>query len=287
LPSEVNVSFEPTKRAVLAVVAAVALFVSSAGADAALPDSVKARQLFKLAEVQYGMGQFEKALVLYQEALRSFPLSGFHFNIAQCHRNLNQHERAIFHFKQYLARSPDATNRDTVQKLIEVSERALRAAATDKPPGAAVAPRPPPAEERRPTAEAAPASAPVSAPVPATRPEEPARPPSGRRRISPALFWTGVGLTAALLVVGTGTGAAALARNSEYKDHAATADRRQELKDSGQSLSVASTVSFGLAGAVGVGTAVLYWFTDFRPRRAELSAAPLHEGGLLVMKGRF
>ena len=44
---------------------------------------------------------------------------GFLFNIGQCHRNLNNYDKALFSFKQFLRAKPDTNKREAVEKLIE------------------------------------------------------------------------------------------------------------------------------------------------------------------------
>jgi len=84
-----------------------------------------ARELFDRAEVHFNVSEFGQALELYRQAYKLHPLPGFLFNIAQCHRNLGQHRKAVFHYRIYLARLPDAPNRRDVQELIALSQAAL------------------------------------------------------------------------------------------------------------------------------------------------------------------
>lgn len=78
----------------------------------------KAKVLFKKAELHFSLGEFKEALKLYKQAYVLKPLPGFHFNLAQCHRNLGQCRLARFHYRQYLALVPKAPNRKVVEELI-------------------------------------------------------------------------------------------------------------------------------------------------------------------------
>jgi tetratricopeptide (TPR) repeat protein len=81
-----------------------------------------ARAHFKRAEAAFNLGKFEEALAAYQAAYETKPLPGFLFNIAQCHRNLNDYDQAIFSFKKYLKLEPEASNKESVERLIEELE---------------------------------------------------------------------------------------------------------------------------------------------------------------------
>lgn len=79
----------------------------------------RARQHYKNGKAAFELGKFGKALKQYEKAYQILPLPGFLFNIGQCHRNLNLYEKAIFSFRLYLRKKPNATNRSAVETLIE------------------------------------------------------------------------------------------------------------------------------------------------------------------------
>lgn len=87
----------------------------------------QSRALFTQAEARYHAGQFGEALDLYAKAYEVLPLPGFLFNIGQCHRSLGSHNRAVLYYKGYLRTSHKAANRDLVERLITLSEAALKA----------------------------------------------------------------------------------------------------------------------------------------------------------------
>jgi tetratricopeptide (TPR) repeat protein len=86
----------------------------------------KARTIAADAGRKYNLGQFDVALTLYTEAYDTFPAAGLLFNLAQCHRSLGNHERAIFFYEGYLREKPTAANRDVVEELL-TEERGLLA----------------------------------------------------------------------------------------------------------------------------------------------------------------
>ena len=227
----------------------------------------KAKQLFKQAEEHFAKEEYRKALELYEQAYEAKPLAGFHFNIAQCHRALGEYRQAIEHFEQYLANSDNPGNKEDAERLLQLSRDAL-------------------AEEERQKAlekeEPLPEPAPVVAPPPKPQPE----PPKSRRRLRPLYFWSGVGVTGGLLLIGTITGAMALSKSSEFKDTSTPYGDLQDLKDSGESLRTASTVTFTLGLVTAAGTAALYFFTDFSKEKA-VAATPIPGGAMITAAGRF
>jgi tetratricopeptide (TPR) repeat protein len=239
-------------------------------------DVAKAKRLFRQAEQAFAKNDFEGALELYKQAYEAKPLVGFHFNLGQCYRSLGRYEEAIQHFEAYLRSSTNPKNRADAEKLIKLCREAL----SQQPASTPVEP-----EE--------PASAPVDREaVPGLDKEaKPTLPPAetkpGRRRLKPIYFWSGVGVTGALLLVGTVTGGVALAKSSEFKDPATAESELQDLKDSGEALRTTSTVMFALSAAAAAGTAALYFFTDFSYGKEKVVATPVPGGGMITMGGVF
>lgn len=71
------------------------LFGWSAKATAA-DSPLSAKQYYKQAETHYHVGEFNEALKNYVGALRLDRRPHFHFNIAQCYRNLKKAEKPAF-----------------------------------------------------------------------------------------------------------------------------------------------------------------------------------------------
>ena len=96
-----------------ALVLSVALLLSQA-------DDAKAKALYKDGETAYNLGQFDAALGKYTEAYKLKPLPGFLFNIAQCHKQLGQYERAAFFYGRFIDTSPPkAPNVELARSLQE------------------------------------------------------------------------------------------------------------------------------------------------------------------------
>ncbi len=101
------------------------------------------------------------------------------------------------------------------------------------------------------------------------------------------ILWSGVGLTAGLMVAGVVTGQLASDRSGEYRDLDTPLDRRVALNDQASSLSSASIGLFAAGGAVAVGTALYYWFGYRGAMELRAGAAPIDGGVAASVGGRF
>jgi hypothetical protein len=238
---------------------------------AAAGNVAKAKRLFRQAEKQFAAGAYQQALELYQQAYKAKPLPGFHLNIGQCYRNLARCEKAIEHYRQYVAASKNPKHRSDAEKLIQFCEEEL-ARSQPAPPSV-------PAEQQ---------SAIEQPPdLRGRTPPPPRRQVSRRHGVHPAVFWTGVGVTAATLAAGTITGVLALRKSSQFNDPSTPPGDLRGLKDSGEVLKTSSTALFCASAAVAVGTTVLFFFTDFGRKEAKLAVAPVVGGGVVVLGGKF
>src|SRR5450759_1523475 len=109
----------PMRGAVVAVMA-LALSLAS-GSVAASPggDKVLARQHFESGASHFDLSEYDEALVEFKEAYRLKADATFLYNIAQCHRKLGHLEEALTFYKTYLRRSPDAPNREEIERRIQ------------------------------------------------------------------------------------------------------------------------------------------------------------------------
>lgn len=109
----------------------VVTLVVGLGGDA-LANTKKAKAAFKKGQLHYKLGRFPEALEEFSKAYEHQPLAAFLFNIGQCHRQLGNHERAVFFFEGYLRESPEAKNRQLVEDLIAESRADLKKEAERK-----------------------------------------------------------------------------------------------------------------------------------------------------------
>jgi tetratricopeptide (TPR) repeat protein len=183
----------PRRRGSCITVLTALLLLAAPGAALGDGDAqeaeARARAHFREGQIHFDLARFEEALASFGKAYEALPLPAFLFNIGQCHRALGDHARAIHFFRGYLRGTPDATNREAVEKLIAESEAALARAPADPDPavgieGAAVD------EDPLTKHEPAPPDAVDVAPVP---PPGEARPPLYGRW----WFWATIGVVAA------------------------------------------------------------------------------------------
>ncbi len=85
----------------------------------------KARALFDVGRKHFNLGKFKLALSFFTKAYDLAPLSGFLFNIAQCHRFLGNCKKAVFLYKGYLRDNPGSPNTHVVQDLVKGCEQKL------------------------------------------------------------------------------------------------------------------------------------------------------------------
>jgi hypothetical protein len=88
------------------------------------------------------------------------------------------------------------------------------------------------------------------------------------KRLGPAVFWTGLGLTAAVSVTAAVTGGLALKYRSDYRDmdyEDAWRSTRRKCHD----LALTTDILLGVAGGLAITTIVVAFFTDFDGRERQ------------------
>jgi hypothetical protein len=145
----------------------VLVAIVSAGNPARAGDREAAKKRVHDAQIAYNLHQFEDALKGFTEAYRLDPVPDLLFNIAQCHRQMRQFEKAAFFYHRYLALKPGASNTAQVTQLLAEVEAEVK-----KPPPEPVNTAPVAAPEPAPALEPPPppvvAIAPNEAPATAT-----------------------------------------------------------------------------------------------------------------------
>ena len=188
-------------RLILALSLLVAL-----GSVAAADEAAQAKRYFVSGSKHFDLGEYGQALNDFKEGYRLKDDPVFLYNIAQCHRLLNENTEALRAYKTYLRRAPTAPNRDEVERKIAAIEEAQAAAnkATTTPPNQVL---PPDTHGTEPattttntqaTTEPQPASNTLTASAP---------PPSDRTPIYKKWWlWTAVGVVAVGAGLGIGLG---------------------------------------------------------------------------------
>lgn len=201
------------RSASAALVLAAALAGPGAAGAASPKDKAAAKAAVAEARKAYDLGRFEEAIAGYTRAYDLSELPALLFNVAQCHRQLKQYERAAFFYGRYLSLQPPPIDN-------EENARALRkemedAAAAEKAKNAGLgldltAEEPGPAEPKEPVVESASATVPPEA-LPVAPPAAPSTPPATAEEPTPLVkqwwLWTLVGV----VVVGGAVAAGALA----------------------------------------------------------------------------
>jgi tetratricopeptide (TPR) repeat protein len=133
----------------------------AAGAEPAEEAKAQARVKFNDGNVAYEQGDFHKALESFEAAYELVPLSGFLFNVAQCHRHLGDFARAASSYRRYLALSEkEPANAAMVKELIaEMDAKAKQQTASRAAPKKSVAQAKAMAKDRPETYPARPAEA--------------------------------------------------------------------------------------------------------------------------------
>jgi len=191
-------------RVVLSALCITALLGGSAAADKrrddqAAADKAAAKRFYEEGTKYYSLRDFTRAVELYKKGFELSPSPVFLYNIAQAYRLLRAYDDALYFYKSYLRNSPDAANRDEVERRIAEMQTAIdQQKVGEQPPNEVVSP-----EDRPPPTPALPPRKPIPAPTqvaevaPSASPVAPPPPPRERRPLYKKWwFWAGVGVVA-------------------------------------------------------------------------------------------
>src|SRR4051812_5477676 len=96
----------PSSRGASAALCVVLLSSAVTFATPASGSLEQARAGSRQAQKAYDVGRFAEALEGFSKAYQLDPRPGILFNIAQCHRQLEDYESAAFAYRRYLAQYP-------------------------------------------------------------------------------------------------------------------------------------------------------------------------------------
>ena len=196
--------FRPFPTLLFAVAAFVAMG-RSAQAQLTPQQKQEIHQHYDRATRAYDLGKYPEAVDEYQKVYEIDGDPVMLYNIAQAYRLNDQPQDAIHFYRRYLQRSPDARNREDVERKIASQEKVIeekrKAAAAVQPPPIPTTPKTTPAPKPAPVVVEPPPPPPVvttppviTTPPPAPEPE----PPSNTQRI---VGWSMVGAGVAADVV--------------------------------------------------------------------------------------
>jgi tetratricopeptide (TPR) repeat protein len=190
-------------------------FLAAASFAHADDGAVADREKLKRAQIHFNLGKFEQAAAAYEELYERHPDEAvLLFNIAQSYRLGQNHERALFFYRRYLANFPKAKNRREVERRIaqleklDADKRAAAAGAEPQEAPQLVAPTAtaePPEVTSTTVTDAPP---PETAPVPPPRRDKPVH--------KKWWFWTAL-VGGAVVVAGAVTVAVLLTRPEPFE----------------------------------------------------------------------
>jgi len=212
---------------------------------------------YQQATRAYDLGKYQEAVDEYQKVYEIDGDPVMLYNIAQAYRLNDQPQESIHFYRRYLQRSPEARNKEDVERKITAMEKLIE----ERRKAAALVAPPAPKAETKPVAVPAPVlPPPVTAPVIVAPPPPPPEPPSATRQI---LGWSMVGVGVASIAVAIVEGIKAKNRGDQLTQMANTQNpipwgqTQENIQSEGKTANIVAIVC-GIAGtAVGVGGAIV------------------------------
>ena len=220
---------------------------------------------YQQATRAYDLGKYQEAVDEYQKVYEIDGDPVMLYNIAQAYRLNDQPQESIHFYRRYLQRSPEARNKEDVERKITAMEKLIE----ERRKAAALVAPPPPKTEAKPVAVPEPPQPPppvVPAVVVAPPAPPPPPPPSTARRV---LGWSMVGVGAASIAVAIVEGIKAKNRGDELTqmqgqpkvtppaDLPVWDSNRNNIQSEGKTANIVAIVC-GIAGtAVAVGGAIV------------------------------
>jgi tetratricopeptide (TPR) repeat protein len=107
--------------------------LSLASPAAADPPESDAKRLYEAGTKAYDLGNYDKAIADYKAAYEAKNEPAFLYNLGQCYRLKNDVAQALFFYRAYLRRQPNAPNRAEVEKRIQMFEEEQHRAPPNNP----------------------------------------------------------------------------------------------------------------------------------------------------------
>lgn len=254
---------------------------------------VAARLHDRRAQELFDSGDFEGALREMEAAQSLLPSTSRLYNMAACNEELGNRQQAIELYRQFIA-SPDAPEgrrqraERQLQQLEESGAETSSAGATGdggaSPSEGGTDPEAAGSEGAGPSTSGDQGED-VGTSAPSTA--------SGRRRISPAIFYSLLGLTAASAIAMAALGGVAMEVGSDYERNITEdCQRASENRDTGENLVIATNVMMGVSIAFAIPTLIVGVLTLLRNRsvssaRVTITPSATAGGASLSLSGRF
>ena len=212
---------------------------------------------YQQATRAYDLGKYQEAVDEYQKVYEIDGDPVMLYNIAQAYRLNDQPQESIHFYRRYLQRSPEARNKEDVERKITAMEKLIE----ERRKAAALVAPPPPKTEVKPVAVPEPvAPPPVPAPVVVAPPPPPPPEHSATRTI---VGWSMVGVGVASIAVAIVEGIKAKNRGDTLTQKSSTANpipwttALESIQSEGKTANIVAIVC-GIAGtAVGVAGAIV------------------------------
>jgi hypothetical protein len=166
---------------------------------------------YQQATRSYDLGKYQEAVEEYQKVYEIDGDPVMLYNIAQAYRLNDQPQESIHFYRRYLQRSPEARNKEDVERKITAMEKLIE----ERRKAASLVAPPPPKTEVKPVAVPAPVAPPpvVAPPVVVAPPPPPPPPETSTTRL--VVGWSMVGVGVASIAVAIVEGIKAKNRGDE------------------------------------------------------------------------
>jgi hypothetical protein len=216
---------------------------------------------YQQATRAYDLGKYQEAVDEYQKVYEIDGDPVMLYNIGQAYRLNDQPQESIHFYRRYLQRSPEARNRDDVERKIAALEKLIE---ERRKAAAAVAPPPPKLEPPPPPPKVEPPPPPVVTPVVVAPAPPPPEPPSTTRRV---LGWSMIGIGVAADVVAVIEGISAKNKGDQLTSMSmktppiAFGPEQQQLQSDGKTANIVAIVC-GIAGTAVAVTGAIVLITN-------------------------
>ena len=214
---------------------------------------------YQQATRAYDLGKYQEAVEEYQKVYEIDGDPVMLYNIAQAYRLNDQPQESIHFYRRYLQRSPEARNKEDVERKITAMEKLI----DERRKAAALVAPPPPKTDVKPVAVPQPVAPPVvvTPPVVVAPPPPPAPVPASTTRL--VVGWSMVGVGVASIAVAIVEGIKAknrgdqLTQKSNESTHLTFNSDLQNIQSEGKTANIVAIVC-GIAGTtVGVAGAIV------------------------------
>jgi hypothetical protein len=231
---------------------------------------------YQQATRAYDLGKYQEAVEEYQKVYEIDGDPVMLYNIAQAYRLNDQPQESIHFYRRYLQRSPEARNKEDVERKITAMEKLIE----ERRKAAALVAPPPPKTEVKPVTVPQPVAPPpvVAAPVVVAPPPPPPPPETSTTRL--VVGWSMVGVGVASIAVAIVEGIKAKNRGDELTQKSNQtpplpwSSDLETIQSEGKTANIVAIVC-GIAGTgLGVAGAIVLITNDSSPPGNDTGTPP-------------